>query len=132
MKTASSDTRGMEVQNFINKLGFDNLTNVLFKTSEDCQLFYRKYYKTNVNVIDDLLDFREHKLETIEISLDQYFELCSNKGMKVAFEITFLHPIIEQEVVLIEKAINDGRVTLEYIYNSFKKNINKNIMQYVL
>lgn len=121
-----------DVQNFINKLGLPYLANILFKTIGECQSFYRDYYKKNVNVIDDLLDYREYKLSTSNITLEKYLKMCHESGVKIAFENTFLQPISPQESILIEEAITSGKVTLEYIYNSFQNNVNKNILKYVL
>lgn len=121
-----------DVDNFINKLGLPNLANILLKTIDDCQLFYQDYYKKNTNVIDDLLDYREYKISISDITLDNFLEMYKNQGVKYAFEITFLQPIAPHEAMLIEEAILDGKVTLEFIYNSFQENINKNILKYVL
>lgn len=120
------------VQRFIDKLSLPNLASVLLKTIGDCQLFYQEYFRKNTNVIDDLLDYREYKLSISDITLEKYLEMCQDLGVKLAFENTFLQPITLQESMLIEKAISNGKVTLEYIYNLFQININKNIMKYVL
>lgn len=120
------------VQKFIDKLGLPTLANILLKTFDECQTFYRDYYKKNANVIDDLLDYREYKLSISDMTFDKYLEMCRNLGVKVAFENTFLQPISMQEAALIEKAIFSGKVTLEHIYNSFRQNINVNVLKYVL
>lgn len=119
-------------EDFFTRLGNTNLVKVLFKTIDECQSFYQDYYKRNANIIDDLLDYREYKLSIWNTSLEQYLEMCDLSGIKIAFEETFLQPFIDQEVELIERAISNESVTLEYIYKSFQKNVNKNIMKYVL
>lgn len=108
------------------------LASVVLTTVEDCQSFYIGFYGRNSYTIDDLLDYRERKLSISDIELDTFISMCNNIGRLETFRQTFLQPISESDMSLIDKAIENGKVTLEGIYNSFQENVNKNILQNVL
>ncbi|AYP68368.1 hypothetical protein PQE75_gp111 [Bacillus phage vB_BcoS-136] len=120
------------VRSFINSLNLPEIANILFFKEECCNDFYIGYFGKNTYVIDDLLDYRESKLETMKISLDEFVELCYNKGERYAFERTFLQVFSESDIELIEKAIAKGKVTLRFLFEDFQKNVNKNILKNVL
>lgn len=122
----------VRIQTFVKKLDLPPLAYAVLKTFDDCRMFFRKYYKKNTYAIDDLLDYRKDKIKSLNVSLEQFLEMCEEYGIKYGFENTFLQPISQQQAKFIEKAIRNGKVTLEYIYTSFHQNINKNILQYVL
>jgi hypothetical protein len=105
---------------------------VLLKSTIDCQKFFAGYYGRNRYVIDDLLDYREFKIENSTITLEDFLYMCYNSNMQQAFEKTFLQSFTLEEMSLIEKAIISGRVSLESLFFGFERNPNKNIMKYVL
>ena len=124
------------IKNFIESLFVPNewreLASVLFITEQDCNDFYIGFLGRNTYIIDDLLDFRENKLAMTDISLDNFLEMCDNMSTQKAFETTFLQPFTYDEIELISTAISDGKTSLEDIYNRFQKNVNENILKYVL
>lgn len=122
----------VRVKTFIKKLKLPYLAYVVLNTVDECQMFFREYYKRNRYAIDDLLEYRVHKIKALNISLEKFLEMCDNNGIKNAFEATFLQPISQQQAEWIEKAIRNGEVTLEYVYNSFQENYNKNVLKYFL
>lgn len=124
------------IDNFIESLGVSGdvkeLAEVLFKEENDCNDFYIGYYGKNRYVIFDLLDYRKSKLPIHHMSVDSFVELCNNKGVKEAFENTFLQHFDNYIIELIDEMIGKELTSLEYIYNSFMENPNENILKYVL
>jgi hypothetical protein len=69
-----SDVSG--VQNFIARLGVYLIwQQSLFKSIDECQSFYRHFYKRNPYLIDDLLDYREYKLSILNIFLKKHLKI---------------------------------------------------------
>ncbi|UUV46059.1 hypothetical protein [Bacillus phage vB_BanS-Thrax1] len=120
------------IEGFIQSLDLPQESKVLFQTIGDCHSFYITNYGRNACVTDDLLDYRESKLEASHITLEMFINMCSTKGIKTAFQETFLEHLCDQKVEIIEKALSSGTVTKESIYRQFKINPNKNILNYVL
>lgn len=58
--------------------------------------------------------------------------MCSTKGIKTAFQETFLQCFDGEDLAFIYESLSSGKVTLESIYSQFKMNPNKNILSYVL
>lgn len=58
--------------------------------------------------------------------------MCSTKGIKTAFQETFLQFFDGEDVAFIYESLSSGKTTLESIYSQFKMNPNKNILSYVL
>lgn len=83
-------------------------------------------------MIDDMLDYREHKLSIADVTVDKFIKLCDNKVNREIFELTFLQKFDSDSVSLIDKAISKGKTSLIDIFNNFQKNPNKNILKYVL
>jgi hypothetical protein len=123
--------------NFVDSIGVSSdkereLAEVLFKSIKCCEKFYIGFLSRNSHMIDDLLDYREYKLSIANITVDKFITLCDNKVNREIFETTFLQKIDSNDVVLIEKAILQGKASLHTIFNNFQKNPNKNILKYVL
>lgn len=126
-------TKMNTVEDFIKSLSLPhNVARGVLSTEEDCQCFKEKYYGKNRNVIDDLLDYREDKIEASDMTVDVFMENCYTKGLKVAFHETFLQLFMSSEITLVETAIMNGKTSLVQLFANFQKNPNKNIMRYVL
>lgn len=123
------------VDDFLNALELSNelshFAKVLIKTEDDCIDFYINYFGNNNYIIYDLLDYRKSKID-MSISFDEFVELCSNKGIKKAFEEIFLYYFSPQIVEFIEATINEERITLEEIYFSFVENPDENILKKII
>ena len=123
----------LKVEKFITSLGLSQyIANVLFHTMEDCKLFFDKYYQKNRYEIDDLLDFREHKIETSTWTSLTFVKSCESDGMRPTFEKVFFQSFTDQDIVQVNKAISDNKITLETLFSQFKANPNTNILKYVL
>lgn len=109
-----------------------DLANVLLKSVEDCKDFYIGFFRRNRYVIDDLLDYREARLQLLETSLDRFILLCDGKVNRHIFEQVFLQSFSTDDIFLIEEAINKGKASLESIFISFQNEPNKNILKNVL
>lgn len=121
------------VEDFIKSLGLPKaLAEGVLHNYEECKKFYISNYGRNKYAVDDLLDFREEQIEKSEITLDIFCGMCYHNGVKDSFLKTFYQPITSFEAQLIDDAIENGSVSLEEIYEGFKKNPNKNILRYVL
>lgn len=120
------------VEGFIKSLDLPQESTVLFQTIGDCHSFYITNYGRNACVMDDILDYRENKLESSHITVEMFVEMCSTDGIQTAFQNTFLQVIYNNDVDVIELALSSGATTLESIYSQFKMNPNKNILNYVL
>jgi len=120
------------IEGFIKSLDLPQESTVLFQTIGDCHSFYIANYGRNACVIDDILDYRETKLESSDITLEMFIEMCTTKGTKTAFQETFLQYLHEEDVVFINEKLSSGFITKESIYRQFKMNPNKNILSYVL
>lgn len=126
-------TKMNTVEDFIKSLSLPhNVARGVLSTEEDCQCFKEKYYGKNRNVIDDLLDYREDKIGASDITVDAFMENCYTKGLKVAFQETFLQLFASSEIKLVETAMMNGKTSLVDLFTNFQKNPNKNIMRYVL
>jgi hypothetical protein len=121
------------VEVFIQSLNLPkNVALVLFKSDLDCKEFFESFYGRNRYVVDDLLDYREFKIENSDMTLEKFTELCYISNTRDVFESTFYQSFSLDDMLLIEKAITSGKTSLETIYLGFEKNPNKNIMKYVL
>jgi hypothetical protein len=104
----------------------------VLRTEEDCKDFYIGFYGRNRYVVDDLLDYREHRIETSEIILDTFLEMCYTIGMRETFEQVFFQSFSKMEIAKVAEAIVKGKVTLESLFTDFQKNPNKNILKNVI
>lgn len=126
------------VKHFISSLDIDEGSNeyrlalVLFKTLSDCQDFYLGFYANNSNITDDLLDYREKKISLNNTSLDAFLWLCGGVASIEVFEQIFLQPFDNDIINLINSKIEAKSIDLEYIYESFCKNPNQNILKLIL
>ena len=123
----------LKMDKFIKSLALPQyIASVLFDTWEDCKLFFDKFYQTNRHGVDDLLDFREHKINASTWTSQSFLDSCESNGMKVTFEKVFLQSFTDQDIAQIEKAMLDKQLTLESLFSQFKANSNTNILKYVL
>ncbi|MFQ3543521.1 hypothetical protein Q7A53_05495 [Halobacillus rhizosphaerae] len=121
-----------KVDNFIKSLDLPkSLAQVLLKTEKECDSFYIGFYGRNHYVLDDLLDYRDHRIEHSSTTLVDFLHLC-NENILSAFESTFFQKFTAQDIAFISGAIDKGNVTLENLYSKFHSKPSKNIMQYVL
>lgn len=109
----------------------NGLSEILLKEKKDFHIFYIEFFGKNRHLSDDLFDFREYKINKNKLSLSIFMSNCLY-GLKQTFIETFLQKFSDDDIQQISSAIEEGRVTLEYIFNSFYENINLNIMRYVL
>lgn len=107
---------------------------VLFEDDSDYHLFLKDFYLKNKYLLDDLLDFREYKINKSKITFDSFKEMCYNSmvGVRKAFEKTFLQSFTDSEIEIISEAIVSGRVSLKQLFSDFQKNPEKNILKNVL
>ncbi len=101
-------------------------------TIDDCKVFYTDYLHNNHHIVDDLMDYKAYKLSKTVFNLDKFVNECMLGDMKETFKKTFLHSFSNHDMMLVNRAIANGRVTLEYIYKEFQKNVHQNILKYVL
>lgn len=99
---------------------------------EDCDNFFANHWGKNDLVFDDLLDYRESKIEMADMSFDIFEETCNNKGIKKGFETTFLNYLSPHDVKFIESKIASKRITLNEIYTRFIKNPNQSVLKNML
>src|SRR5690606_4218091 len=99
---------------------------------DDCDSFYIGYYGRNNYIIDDLLDYREYRVSIADMSFDKFIDMCDNKGIKEAFESTFLYHLSNESASFIEAIIKTGKTSLEEIYSLFVRNPNENVLKNVL
>lgn len=121
------------VEKFIQSLALpQKIAEGVFFCEDDCKTFYNDFYGKNHNVVDDLLDYREDRINKSNITVDIFLELCYNKDMLDVFTKTFYQSFTLADMVIINKAVAFGRTTLEEIFLDFQKNPNKNILKNVL
>jgi hypothetical protein len=126
-------TTSGRVENFIESLNLPlKEAMVLLECEEDCQKFFTDFYNRNKHVIDDLLDYREYKVEKSQKTLDLFLKECYTSNMRQVFQKTFYQSFSDSDMDLIGQAILDGRTSLEELYSGFKKNPDKNILKNVL
>ena len=122
-----------KIEKFITSLALpQHIASVLFETWEDCKLFFDKFYQTNRHIVDDLLDFREYKINSSTWTSQSFLNSCKLNGMKTTFEKVFLQSFTNQDIAQIEKAMFENKLTLESLFSQFKANSNTNILKYVL
>lgn len=126
------------VRHFIDSIGIVEGSNdyklaiILFRTLNDCQDFYTGFYARNNGITDDLLDYREKKISLNDVSLDTFLWLCEGSARRETFENVFLQNFDSDSIDLINEKIESGEIGLEYIYESFCKNSNLNILKLIL
>lgn len=122
-----------KVESFIESLTLPkSVASGALRTVEDCHEFYIGFYGRNKYAIDDLLDYREYKIEQSDITLEKFLKMCENGDMIKAFTVTFFQEFSIHDMTFINKAINEGKTSLEKLYKDFKSNPNKNIMKNAL
>lgn len=120
------------VKNFKESLKLPNSAEGLLVTITDCELFYESFYRRNLYVVDDLLDYRAYKIENSAITIEIFVDRCSSRNtMKDAFEETFFRAFSAMDIVLVQDALSEKRVTLEELFIESRTNPSKNIMKYV-
>ncbi|MFS0905700.1 hypothetical protein AB3N02_21890 [Priestia aryabhattai] len=121
------------LDHFINTLGLPRgLADGLLVTEQDCNEFYIGFYKRNRYVADDLLDYREHKIYSSDMTLQKFIDLCHTSQIKDVFEMTFLQVFTDIDMIMINEAIKSRQVTLKALYESSRKNPFENILKYIL
>lgn len=105
---------------------------MLLATENDVDVFMSDFYQKNGLVIDDLLDFREYKIENNNSNIIDFTSNCRTKGIRETFEQTFYQFFSINDMEIINESINNGKITLELLFEKFKANPNRNIMKYVL
>ncbi|GIN25492.1 hypothetical protein NSQ93_22325 [Bacillus sp. FSL W8-0445] len=119
-------------EQFIQSLSLPSIAKGILKSEDDCDLFFKKFYKRNRSKLDDLLDFKEYKISNSQMTLDRFLDNCRTYGIHKIFEETFMQSFSPEDIEIINKALDGGRVTLEKIYINFVSNPHKNIMKNVL
>lgn len=125
------------INHFIESVGIKaekekSLARILLKSAEDCQDFYIGFFGRNKYVIDDMLDYREVRIKISGLTLDTFLWFCDYKVDKALFEKVFLQSFTDEDISIIKNAVETGKITLDEIYNNFKKNPNENILKNVL
>lgn len=118
-------------KNFIASLQLPELSSILLRTKQCCDLFFTDYYGKNFYIIDDLLNYREFKLKSEKISLDDFIKMCYNKGIKEAFENSFFQLISSKDAEFINSLLLKKKISLKELYDVFENDINKNIIQHI-
>lgn len=117
------------VDDFIQSLSLPKVASSILKSTRDCELFAQLYWMKNERPIDDLLDFREYKIESENIAFSVFLEKCVSQGLKGAFEDVFLQAFTTGEIKLIHQSITNNKTSLEELYTLFCKNPNINIVR---
>lgn len=118
------------VDDFIQSLSLPKVACSILKSTKDCELFAKSYWMKNQNAIDDLLDFREYKIASDNITFSVFLEKCLTIGLKNTFEDVFLQKFTTGQISLIQQNIFDDKTSLEELYTLFCKNPNINIMRF--
>ena len=104
----------------------------VLRCDKDCQLFYSDFYRRNRNVASDLIEFRLYKISQSDITLESFVSMCKSHDLKDVFEMTFLEAFDLQDLIFVNKAIEEGRTTYANLYKSFKENPNQRIISIIL
>jgi hypothetical protein len=124
------------VANFIESLGLTiegvALANILLKNIEQCNVFFTEYLGRNLHRIDDIFDYREYRIETLSLDVDEFISSCANGIDRDLFENVFLQSFSDCEMKLLKDAIDSEKLSLSAMYNRFSSNPNENVMRYVL
>lgn len=120
------------IDDFINSLSLPRVARSILKTNKDCEIFAKSYWMNNQYVIDDLYDYREYKIESANVTYSEFLEKCIADGIRNTFQEVFIQDFTLEDIVLIQQSILDDKTSLESIYISFNKNININIMKYII
>lgn len=120
------------IKEFVEAHNLPEDSRVLFQTFGDCHSFYITHLGRNKNVSDDLLDYREEKINQSNVSFDKFRKMCYTYGIRHAFETVFLQAFDVEQIEFLASKLYNEEISLETIYNGFQKNPNKNILKYVL
>ena len=134
MENLQFNEQVLKVESFIESLTLPkSIASGVLRTFDDCQEFYIGFYGRNKYAIDDLLDYREYKAEQSDITLEKFLKMCDKGDMIKAFTVTFFQNFTIYDMALINKAINEGRTSLEKLYTDFQcNNHNESIIKNVL
>ena len=127
-----TNTKTNEADSFIDSLMLPPVARCILRSNEDCTVFSEKYFGTNPNPIDDLLDYREDKIEKGIIDLNTFLEQVRENGIEATFESVFLQEFTTYDIEMIESQISKGVTSLEIIYRNFKSRPTQNIMRQIL
>jgi hypothetical protein len=121
-----------KIENFIKTYELPEVAEGILLTNEDCDLFLQEFYSKNHYVIDDLLDFKEYKISSSEITVIEFLNMCNNGEMHMAFETTFLQKFSPEDMSFIEEKIKSRATNLKEIYVKARKNPFRNVLKIVL
>lgn len=126
-------TTSNQVATFIESLSLPQaIAESVLLNMEDCQVFYTEFYGRNHYLVDDILDYRTHKIMTADITYEKFNKMCNEEGMYETFKNTFFQTLTLSDFSIVTNAIDNGKTTLEKIFNSFKENPNQNILRDLL
>lgn len=121
------------VESFITILKLPKLiAKVLLKTVDDCSFFFKNFYKKSKEIIDDLYNYRLHKIKEVDAVISDFILSCTQNGYKATFTKFFMQHFSTFDIDIIEKKIITLEITVTSLFEDFKSNPEKNIMQYVL
>lgn len=104
----------------------------LFSSHDDVITFVKRFYLRNHFLIDDILDFREHKIANQKVTFDKFADLYYNEGAKQAFEQVFYFKIEDEDVKMFELYIRNDKNKLLTIFNHLQENVNLNPIKLLL
>lgn len=104
----------------------------LFSSHDDVITFVKKFYLRNHFFIDDILDFREHKIANQKVTFDKFVDLYYNGGAKQAFEQVFYFKIEDEDAKMFELYIRNDKNKLLTIFNHLQENVNLNPIKLLL
>ena len=104
----------------------------LFVSDHDVIIFVKKFYLRNRFLIDDVLDFREHKIINQEVTFDKFSSMYYNEGAKQAFEQVFYFKIEDEDAKMFELYIRNDKNKLLTIFNHLQENVNLNPIKLLL
>ena len=124
--------RDVLVNEMLHREGFPPFAYSVILTVEDYNEFIDDFYGKNTLVADDLFDYREYKINSMNISFIEFVAWCMSEGNVEGYKHVFRQNFNEFHIELIHDAIKSGRITLEDIFDKFKENPSINIMKYII
>lgn len=118
-----------EVEVFVQENGLPPFAVDVLRNGQDCVSYIKSFHGKNKEMADDLFAFKNHQLATSTMTLDIFLKSCYDRVSAKAFGDAFFQSFTEEEVGIINKALDESKTTLEEVYAKFLKNPKRNIMR---
>lgn len=103
----------------------------LVKYNEEADKFIQILMES-VNENIAVSDYRLHRIEQRNMSLEEFENTCSSVGVVLALQELVMHPIKKLEIELLTNKINGGKITVREIFERHKSEKRAKLLRLLL